>query len=168
MADEVQLLALSLIVNVVAGSVLVPRPARAWLYRAAGIRTESRAIRDGCRFVRCRTTIGARTFVNAQCYFEDVGTITIGADCLLGMQVLIATSDHPLEDGRPAPTARPRPVVVGDGCWIGARALLLPGVTIGEGCVIAAGAVIARDCEANGLYAGVPAVRVRSFGSVTA
>lgn len=57
----------------------------------------------------------------------------------------------------------PQPITVGDGCWIGARAVILPGVTIGDGCVIAAGAVVSKDCAPNGMYAGVPARRIREL-----
>jgi acetyltransferase-like isoleucine patch superfamily enzyme len=56
-----------------------------------------------------------------------------------------------------------QPIRVGAGTWIGTRAVVLPGVTIGPGCVIAAGAVVTKDCEANGLYMGLPAVRVRDL-----
>ncbi|WP_249354641.1 DapH/DapD/GlmU-related protein [Rhodococcus sp. USK13] len=53
--------------------------------------------------------------------------------------------------------------MVGDGCWIGAGAIILPGVTVGEGCVVGAGAVVTRDCSPNGLYVGSPARRVRDL-----
>ena len=53
-------------------------------------------------------------------------------------------------------------VVLGrDGCWIGARAVILPGVTIGEGTIIGAGSVVTKDCEPGAVYVGVPARRVR-------
>jgi maltose O-acetyltransferase len=42
--------------------------------------------------------------------------------------------------------------------------MLLPGVTVGDGCVIAAGSVVTGDCEPHGVYAGVPAKRVRDLG----
>lgn len=54
-------------------------------------------------------------------------------------------------------------IVVGDNCFIGLRAILLPGVTIGDNCVIAAGAVVNRDIPANSVAAGVPARVVSSF-----
>ena len=54
-------------------------------------------------------------------------------------------------------------MVIGDGCWIGARALLLPGTTVGSGSVVAAGAVVRGACEPNSLYAGVPAARIRAL-----
>ena len=49
------------------------------------------------------------------------------------------------------------------GTWIGANAIVLPGVRIGEGCVIAAGSVVVNDCEDNSLYAGVPARFIRKL-----
>jgi len=47
--------------------------------------------------------------------------------------------------------------VIGDGAWIGARVIILPGVTVGAGAVIAAGSVVTSDCAPDSLYAGVPA-----------
>lgn len=56
-----------------------------------------------------------------------------------------------------------KPITVGKGCWIGANAIILPGVTIGDGCIIGAGAVVNKDCAPNGLYVGVPTKRVRDL-----
>jgi len=58
-----------------------------------------------------------------------------------------------------------KPVAVGNGCWIGARVMVMPGVSVGDGCVVAAGAIVTKDCEPHGLYAGVPAQRVRDLGT---
>jgi acetyltransferase-like isoleucine patch superfamily enzyme len=55
------------------------------------------------------------------------------------------------------------PIAIGDGSWIGTRAVLLGGVTVGAGCMVAAGAVVVADCQPNGLYAGTPARRVRDL-----
>jgi maltose O-acetyltransferase len=52
-------------------------------------------------------------------------------------------------------------VRIGDRCWIGARATILPGVSIGDGTVVAAGAVVTKDCEPGAVYGGVPARRLR-------
>ncbi len=54
-------------------------------------------------------------------------------------------------------------IVIGSGTWIGARATIIPGVYVGNGCVIAAGAIVSKDCEPNGLYAGVPARRIKNL-----
>jgi len=53
-------------------------------------------------------------------------------------------------------------VVVGDGCWIGVRAVVLAGVVIGDGAVVAAGAVITQNVPADAIVAGVSARRIRS------
>jgi maltose O-acetyltransferase len=52
-------------------------------------------------------------------------------------------------------------VHIEDRCWIGTRAMIMPGVTIGEGTVIGAGALVTKDCDPGAVYIGVPARRVR-------
>jgi maltose O-acetyltransferase len=109
-------------------------------------------------------TVGPRTFINYNCYFDLDASITIGRDVQVGYDVAFVTGSHRFGDGRQrAGEHAPEPIVVEDAVWIGARSTLLGGIVIGEGCVIAAGAVVTRDCEPNGLYAGVPAVRKRDL-----
>ena len=77
---------------------------------------------------------------------------------------MIITAKHSL--GGPelrAGDGGPEPVVIGDGTWIGAGAIILPGLTVGAGCIVAAGAVVTKDCTPNGLYAGVSARRIRDL-----
>jgi maltose O-acetyltransferase len=74
---------------------------------------------------------------------------------------MILTATHNLVDGRVDHRRASRNVEIGDRVWLGARAMVLPGVTVGDGCVVAAGAVVTRDCEPDGVYAGVPARRIR-------
>ena len=50
-----------------------------------------------------------------------------------------------------------KPIIIGDGCWIGANATIIGGVTIGDGAVVAAGAVVTKDVEPNTEVGGVPA-----------
>jgi len=77
---------------------------------------------------------------------------------------MVITSTHRLGDARRrAGEWEARPVRIEDGCWIGAGAILLPGVAVGEGCVVAAGAVVRESCEPNGLYGGVPARRLEDL-----
>jgi acetyltransferase-like isoleucine patch superfamily enzyme len=102
------------------------------------------------------TRIGERVFINSGCRFQDQGGITLGDDCLIGHNVVIATLNHDLDPAERATTI-PRPVVVGERTWIGAHATLLPGVTIGEGAVVAAGAVVTRDVPPRTVVGGVPA-----------
>ncbi|WP_413452259.1 acyltransferase [Georgenia phoenicis] len=150
--------------NTLASSVLVPTPARWLLYRALGANVAPSRIQPTVWVGNRNLTIGRGTSVNYRVRFNTAGSITIGARCDIAMDVLFVTQSHELGPaGRRAGRTTARPIVVGDGVWIGARALVLPGVTIGDGCVIAAGAVVSADCAPHGLYAGVPARRVRDL-----
>lgn len=53
-------------------------------------------------------------------------------------------------------------VIIEDDVWIGTNAVIMPGVRIQKGCIIGAGAVVTKDCEAYGVYLGVPAKKTRS------
>ncbi|MFC0434423.1 DapH/DapD/GlmU-related protein [Kutzneria buriramensis] len=144
------------LVNAFAGSTLAPRPLRWAVYRLCGSRIDTMNVFPGLQLggPPSNLTVGRGTFLNVGCFIELVAPVRIGRDCQLGMQVMIVTSHHESTVDR-VPTGRP--VVIGNRVWLGARATVLPGVTIGDDVVIAAGAVVATDCVGPGTYAGVPA-----------
>jgi maltose O-acetyltransferase len=85
--------------------------------------------------------------------------IVIGADCDIGPSVEFITGSHVIgASSRRAGIGTVKPIVINDGCWIGAGSRILGGVTIGSGAVVAAGSVVIRDVPENVLVAGVPAV----------
>lgn len=146
-----------------ATSPLLPLALRRTLLRLGGIKLGAMVCGlDRCWFQSTHTSIGTGSYVNAGCWFEGCGRIEVGANCLLGPQVMILTSSHSLGSNLEiARRSESRNVRIGDGAWIGARATILPGVSIGAGAVIAAGAVVTADCEAGVLYGGVPARALR-------
>lgn len=101
-------------------------------------------------------TVGRDVFLNAGCQFQDQGGITIGDGSLIGHNVVLATLNHREEPERRQETV-PAPIVIGKNVWIGANAVVTPGVTIGDGAIVAAGAVVTRDVPANTVVGGVPA-----------
>jgi acetyltransferase-like isoleucine patch superfamily enzyme len=105
--------------------------------------------------------LGARVFLNSGCAFQDQGGVTIGDDCLIGHDVVFATLNHDL-DPRRRGDLHPAPIVVGANVWIGARATLLAGVTVGDDAVIAAAAVVTKDVPAGAVVVGAPARVVRN------
>jgi len=112
-------------------------------------------------------TIGPRTFVNYGCSFAATARVAIGADCLFGPYVNITDNDfHDLRDRTRQPEAQP--VTIGDHVWIGTRALILPGVTIGAGAVVGAGSVVTKDVPPNGVVAGNPARLLRLLDALDA
>jgi len=67
------------------------------------------------------------------------------------------------DEKRRAGIKESKKITVGDGCWIGANSVIMPGVHIGSGVVIGAGSVVNKNCLDNSVYAGVPARRIRSL-----
>lgn len=103
-------------------------------------------------------TVGARAFLNFGCVILDVAPVTIGEGAQIGPNVMICAADHPRDlAARRAGLEFGRPVTVGPHVWIGAGAILLPGVTVGEGAIVGAGAVVTRDVAAGAIVAGNPA-----------
>jgi acetyltransferase-like isoleucine patch superfamily enzyme len=107
-----------------------------------------------------RIRVGDRVFVNCGTVLICVLEITIGDDVALANEVYIMDSNSHGVEGRPHVEA---PVVIGDGTWVGARAMVLPGVTIGRRVVVAAGSVVTRDVPDDVLVAGNPARVVRAL-----
>ena len=111
-------------------------------------------------------TLGARCFVNIGCLFDLTAPITLGNLVHVGCRVQMITSGHVTDDpGHRAGDPFGRPIVVGDGAWLGAGCLVLPGVRVGAGAIVAAGAVVAADVAAHTAVGGVPAKAIRELGT---
>jgi len=150
------------LVNSFASKMFVPKIVRSVLYRISGMDIKSNSIMPGNFFMWKSISIGSKTFVNRRCFFDI--TTTIGDNCAIGYEVMFCSSTHEIGSSkRRAGKSIGDPIKVENGCWIGARSIILPGVTIGEGSIIAAGSVVTKDCEPNSLYAGVPARKVRDL-----
>lgn len=155
-------------VNKVAASTLIGNVLRTKLYKMCGVSINTNQIRGDVYFHSKHVHIGKNSFINMfTSIFSSIderGIVTIGDNCQIAMHVLLCTHTHAIvnEDGRAGETEF-YPITIEDGCWIGARAVILPGVRIGKGCIIAAGAVVNKNCEPNGLYAGVPARRIKDL-----
>lgn len=100
--------------------------------------------------------IGENVFINSGCRFQDQGGIWLGDGALIGHNVVIATLDHDL-DPASRQVMHPKPVVIGNDVWIGAGAIIVPGVRIGDGAVVGAGSVVTRDVEPRNVVVGSPA-----------
>lgn len=106
--------------------------------------------------------IGNHVFFNSGCKFQDQGGITIDDGALLGHNVVLVTLNHCMNPEQRA-NLEPAPIHIGKNVWIGANAMVLPGVTIGDGAVIAAGAIVTKDVPANTIVGGIPAKKIKDI-----
>jgi acetyltransferase-like isoleucine patch superfamily enzyme len=103
-------------------------------------------------------TIGDNTRIGIHC--TVIGPVCIGNNVNLAQGITVTALNHNFEDATKRIDEQgisTKPVIIGDDVWIGANAVILPGVTIGRHCVVAAGAVVTKDVPDNTLVGGVPA-----------
>src|SRR6202046_5400040 len=109
--------------------------------------------------------VGRNVFVNQNCTFYDLGGLNIADDVMIGPNVSIITSGHPLEPSQRRAATIGTPIVIEKNVWIAAGAIIIGGVTVGENSVVAAGSVVTRDIPPNTLAGGNPAKVIRQLRS---
>jgi acetyltransferase-like isoleucine patch superfamily enzyme len=111
-------------------------------------------------------SIGTQTRVDRLTLLYGQGGLTIGCGCAIAACVIVYTQTNQVDADPGAPVlSQPTayaPVLIGDDVWIGAAAIVLPGVTIGNHAVIGAGAVVTADVAPWSVVGGVPARVLRS------
>lgn len=113
-----------------------------------------------------KVSIGKGTWIGLRnsFYTTKYASILIGRGCDIGPDVAFIPGSHEIGfSNRRAGSGTGRDIVVEDGCWIGARVTILGGVTISKGAIIGAGALVNKDVPADCIYAGVPAVLIRTL-----
>jgi len=109
--------------------------------------------------------IGDDTHVDCNGVLYGQGGLTIGRGCAIAAGVIIYSQTNQYDSALGTPVleqkVRYAPVTIQDGVWIGAGAIILPGVCIGSHAVVAAGAVVREDVEARTVVAGVPAKLIK-------
>jgi len=121
-------------------------------------------IEQGAQFRGRGTRIGRRSGVGIRAWISK--TCIIGDDVMIGPDVMIFSQNHEFQDvTKPMMDqgfTHDQPVVIQDDVWVGARAILLPGVTIGCGSIIGAGSVVTKDVPPYSIIGGNPAKFLRS------
>jgi galactoside O-acetyltransferase len=107
---------------------------------------------------------GNNVYANFNLTLVDDTHIYVGDYTMFGPNVTVATAAHPIDPGFRMPvTQYNKPVHIGKNCWIGAGAIILPGITIGDNTVIGAGSVVTKDIPANVVALGNPCKVLREI-----
>ncbi len=109
-------------------------------------------------------SIGPDCYLTGPLHIDLLDVVRIGSHVYMGYEVMLITADHEVGPSAQRFGARVHGAIeIGDGAWIGSRAVVLPGVRVGRGAVVAAGAVVTKDVAPDTLVAGVPARFVRDL-----
>jgi putative colanic acid biosynthesis acetyltransferase WcaF len=107
--------------------------------------------------------VGDHSWLGEDCWIDNLAAVRIGNNVCLSQGAYLCTGNHDWSD--PVFGLIVKPINLGDGAWVGAGAIVCPGVSLGECAVVAAGSVVTRDVPALEIHAGNPArfVRRREF-----
>ena len=108
-------------------------------------------------------SVGRSVFVNQNCTFYDLGGLDIADDVMIGPNVSIIASGHPIDPYQRRAFVIAKPIAIERNVWIAAGATIIGGVTVGENSVVAAGSVVTKDVPPNTLVGGNPAKVLRSI-----
>ena len=118
-------------------------------------------VANTCRiYVSNNITIGNNVRIGDNNLISGLGGITIGNNVVTGPDVTIWTANHNYEEATKLPYDEDvilRPVTIEDNVWIGAKAIIVPGITIKEGAVVAMGAVVTKNVPKGAIVGGNPA-----------
>ena len=130
--------------------------------RKRGVKIEGNPGIDITATILPDAVISKGCYVNRQVFID--GHVTLEENVFIGPRALLCTASHEVGPSNfRAGDNILKPIRVGKGSWIGQSVSVIAGVNIAPGCIIAAGSVVTKDTEPNGLYAGVPARRIRDL-----
>ncbi len=130
---------------------------RNWIWRCVGLKLGSKStLHTGVRVYDPRhIRVGEGTIIGYGCFIDGRAQVVIGSHTDIASEVMIYSSEHDIHSPEFAPHSAP--VHIGDYVFIGPRAIILPGVKVGDRAVVAAGAVVTKDVGAGEIVGGVPA-----------
>jgi len=151
-------------------SVLPSSALRRWLLRLFGA-TVGRGvvIKPGVRVkYPWRLSVGDHSWIGEDCWIDNLDDVNIGANVCISQGAYLCTGNHNWSD--PAFALITEPITIQDGAWVGARAVVAPGVRLGRCAVAAAGSVVTKDIPPYEIHSGNPArfVRRREIGGFKA
>ncbi|MEE1091826.1 MAG: WcaF family extracellular polysaccharide biosynthesis acetyltransferase [Prevotella sp.] len=106
-----------------------------------------------------KLVVGDNCWLGEHCWIDNLDCVTIGSNVCVSQGAMLLTGNHDYNIYNMP--YRNAPIVIEDGAWVGARAVVCPGVTVHSNAVLSVGSVATRDLEENAIYQGVPAQKIR-------
>ena len=104
-------------------------------------------------------TIGDYCWIGEGCWIDNLDKVTIGSNVCISQGAMLLTGNHDYTN--PTMPYRNAPIVIEDGAWIGANAMVCPGVIVHHNSILTTGSIATKNMEENGIYQGNPAVKIR-------
>lgn len=153
---------LALVNNVFAGTHFFNT--KRLLLRAAGVDLAENVRVVGPIFTTAKLVIGEGAWIGRNLTIHGNGVVKIGRKCDIAPDVTLLTGTHKIGSRiRRAGRGQTDNVSIGDGCWIGARVTILPGVEVGDGAVVSACACVTKNVPDDMLVGGVPAKAIKEL-----
>lgn len=160
----------NILLNGVASSIFTPPILREIIYKQLGYKIG----KDSMIYPQCfcgvgngskgKLILGDYSYINYRCFLDLGDDIIIGNHVAIAFNCTFVNSSHELgNEKQRAGKNNASKIIIEDGCWIGARTTIMPGVTIRKGCVVGSDSLVLKDTEPNGLYVGHPAKRIRTL-----
>lgn len=118
------------------------------------------SIIEGAEKLKIGRNVQKSFAVSGNCYIQALNGIEIGSDTIFAPGVKIISTNHDISTYS---STRNPPIRIGNHCWLGANAVILPGVQLGDNVIVAAGAVVTKSFSSNVILAGVPARVIRGL-----
>lgn len=106
-----------------------------------------------------KLSIGENSWIGEQVWIDNLDEVVIGKNCCLSQGAFLLCGNHDYK--KPSFDLIIKPIVLEDGVWIGAKSTVCPGVKVHSHAVLSVGSVATSDLQANGIYQGVPAAKIR-------
>lgn len=153
--------------NIFINSIIIPNSIRTTILKWGGVKLgQNVSIAPRFKVNGNNLIIGDNSWIGYDCYIScQEAVVSIGSNVGIASNVRFVTDSHRIGVcEKRCGTNYSNSIQVEDGCWIGTGVIILPGVKIHKGCVIGAGSIVTKNCDADSLYAGNPAIKKKSYG----
>lgn len=106
-----------------------------------------------------KLTIGDYTWIGEKVWIDNLDNVIIGKNCCLSQEAMLLCGNHDYK--KTSFDLIIKPITLADGCWVGAKSIVCPGVTLNENSILSVGSIATKNLEENSIYQGNPAIKIK-------